>query len=417
MNFDGKKILILGATPETVPLVKAANALGITTYVCDPYTNSAAKEYATNPTNIDCFDIPALCELVNVEGIDGILPGCADILVPIYAKLCELTGKPCYINTAIAQKLSNKTGFKDALTQAGFPTIDEYTSDDVNNSLVEYPIFVKPSDNNSSKGMSIVYDYESFDAAYKNALKFSKSQNVIIEPYLECDDITVGFLIKEGAVGISFTSDRFVYRSKGVGTITASLKYPSTHTQLFLRHFNDNLKELFKQLGYRNGIGNFQGFVKEGKILFYDPATRITGGQNYLLYDIINKASVLDTLIFFSLNGYMPEEIKVENFDPFWNGKHGAVMMYAAKECIYGGIKGLEVLENSAYIINTTITHKHGDAINKIGTANQHCLKIHLLADTEDELKEEIDRISNSIDIIDIDGNSVILPYINPFGQ
>ena len=46
-EFEGKKLLILGANPETIPLVEIANSMGVRTIVTSNRPEDAAKKYAT----------------------------------------------------------------------------------------------------------------------------------------------------------------------------------------------------------------------------------------------------------------------------------------------------------------------------------------------------------------------------------
>lgn len=45
-EFEGKKLLILGGNPETVPLVEVANEMGIKTIVTSLRKTDVAKKYA-----------------------------------------------------------------------------------------------------------------------------------------------------------------------------------------------------------------------------------------------------------------------------------------------------------------------------------------------------------------------------------
>ena len=45
-EFEGKKLLILGANPETIPLVEIANSMGVRTIVTSNRPEDAAKKYA-----------------------------------------------------------------------------------------------------------------------------------------------------------------------------------------------------------------------------------------------------------------------------------------------------------------------------------------------------------------------------------
>ena len=86
MNKDlkGKKLLIMGANPETIPLVELANEMGLQTYVTSNRPDDPAKKYACRSCDVDGTDVPGIVSLARRENIDGILVGVADILVPAY---------------------------------------------------------------------------------------------------------------------------------------------------------------------------------------------------------------------------------------------------------------------------------------------------------------------------------------------
>jgi len=86
-TFDNKKLLILGGNPETGELVKTANQLGITTLVVDPNPDSPAKKFAHKSHDVDGMDIDGIVKIANIEQVDGVLVGVADILVPTYVEV------------------------------------------------------------------------------------------------------------------------------------------------------------------------------------------------------------------------------------------------------------------------------------------------------------------------------------------
>ena len=91
----GKKLLILGGNPETSALVRYANDMGIKTIVTSARQNDDAKKYAWKSFDIDGMDVAGVVALAKEEGVDGVLVGVADILVPSYCKVCNALGLPC----------------------------------------------------------------------------------------------------------------------------------------------------------------------------------------------------------------------------------------------------------------------------------------------------------------------------------
>lgn len=414
-NVKGKKIVILGATTETIFLVKKAEEMGVYTYVVDPYKDAPAKKYSSHPIDLDCFDINGVLELIEREKIDGVLPGCADILVPVYEEVCRKAGMYCYVNKNIVNIFSNKKGLKEMLKKHKLPVIKEYSLEEIRQEgFNEYPIFIKPVDNNSSKGMSTVYNFAGFDEAYNKALNNSNSKTVLIEKCEECDDFFVGYFLQDGNVKNTFTADRYVIKQEGCGTITAGMIYPSKHQKLYLDSIHQEMLAIFDELEFRNGIIAIQGFVENGKIKFYDPALRITGGQEYILTKYFYDLDILECLVFFALTGKMssnPNEYM--KCDSSFGGQYASNLAFSVKACKIGRITGMEYAKEREGVLNVTQEHKEGDVIDRIGTAQQNFSRMHLVAETREELFKLINDLQENVIAYDTNDNNVMLDGLN----
>ncbi|MBR1677140.1 MAG: hypothetical protein IJ706_07525 [Clostridia bacterium] len=415
MELKGKKLLILGATTETIFLVKKAESLGVLTYVVDPYENAPAKKYSSNPINLNCFDIDGVLGIIENNKIDGVLPGCADVLVPVYEEVCRKAGKYCYINEEIVKVFGNKKGLKEMLIKHGLPVIEEFTYEEViSEGFNSYPIFLKPTDNNSSKGMTIVYDKSGFDVAYKKALENSRSKTVLIEKYKTCNDFFMGYLLQDGKVAVTFTADRFVNaEQKGVGTITAGMLYPSKYTDLYFNTIHKKMISIFEKLEFKNGLMHIQGFVENGKIMFYDPALRITGGQEYLLLEKIYGLDLLKCLINFALIGSVAEEDLTSICDCKFHGKIGCNLAFSVRAGKIGKIDGIEYAKKHKNVINVTQEHYDGALIDRIGTAQQNIARMHLIADSREEMRDAILDLQANVIAYDEAGCNMMLTGLN----
>jgi len=72
-KLEGKKLLILGANPETIPLVKRANEMGINTIVTSLRPSDKAKLHASKAYDVDGLDVEKLVELAIRDKVDGVL--------------------------------------------------------------------------------------------------------------------------------------------------------------------------------------------------------------------------------------------------------------------------------------------------------------------------------------------------------
>ena len=60
---EKKKLLILGANPETVSLIKKVNEMGYYTIVTDYDPKAYAKQFASKAYNVDAADVDKIVEI------------------------------------------------------------------------------------------------------------------------------------------------------------------------------------------------------------------------------------------------------------------------------------------------------------------------------------------------------------------
>ena len=110
-KLRGKRLLILGANTETIPLVEKAKSLGVYTIVTAYNLNDPAKKYADKKYDVDGSCVEALIKLAKNEKIDGVMVGVAEALLPAYQNLCEALAFPCHINKEQIKTLIDKYSF------------------------------------------------------------------------------------------------------------------------------------------------------------------------------------------------------------------------------------------------------------------------------------------------------------------
>ena len=188
-DFEEKKLLILGANPETANLVRVAKEMGVTTIVTDYDSYAPAKKLADISYDINGLDVDAICEMARKEQVDGVMVGVADVLVQPYQQVCEKLGLPCYANANTAAVFNNKRLFKQACAKYGIEGIPEFSLEEKNS--IVYPVIVKPADSNSGKGITLVRHRSELDDAVARAKAESRTNTILIERYMECSDISI----------------------------------------------------------------------------------------------------------------------------------------------------------------------------------------------------------------------------------
>ena len=418
MNIVGKKILILGANPETASLVCKANELGLITYVTDFNPIAYSKKYATIPCDIDAVNVEELEKLIKEQKIDGVLCGVAESLMLTYERICSDMGFPCFGNKNLFELLINKASFKEKCRQFDVPVVDEYHLNDYSDQSlksISFPAVVKPVDSCSSKGISICNNVSELKKGIKKALASSKNKKIIIEKYMTGDEVVIYYAFQNGEPSLVAMCDRYTNKEqKGVAQLPTSYIFPSIYLHKYIKTVDKKVKEMFKGLGIKNGFMFIQSFIDEnGGVRFYEPGYRLNGAQEHF---IVNKTTNIDAkecLIRFALTGIEADYRLAERADPFLNNQFGCKLSPLVKEGKIKQIIGLDEISKNKDVISINPSYSNGDEVTGYGTLKQISCRFFVVADSIEKLKNDIDFINENFDVIDENDNSMLLKGFN----
>ncbi len=415
-TLSGKKLLILGANPETVPLVETANKLGIKTIVTSNRENDAAKKYAWKACNVDGMDVPGLITLANEEKIDGVLVGVADILVPVYCKVCEVLNLPCYASQDIVNIFSYKDVFKATFESYGVHGIPEFYLDETLDSedlaKIEYPVMVKPVDSCSGMGMTVCYEESEIAAAVKKALDASRKKRFIVEKYMLCDDVGIYYTFKDGNCSLSCIFDRYTSGEQpGLSRVSLGGIYPSRHIEDYFERMHANAVRLFEAIGIKNGVLLLQAFYENGEFYVYDTGFRFQGEAPHLIMKAVNGFDQREMLIRFALSGTEGDVDLKSQDDPYLRGKSAATEWFLLKEGRIAKIDGLDEIENDPEVVANVQRLFVGDEVAKawVGTEKQVLTRLYLVCDSPEKLADKLDYYRETIRVYDELGNDMLL--------
>ncbi len=414
MILTGKKVLILGANPETVGLVKKCKELGVVTYVTDYNHKAYAKRFADKPLDVDATDVKALERIIVDEAIDGVLCGVAESLLPAYAQICKDLNKPCFGNKELFDIFVDKASFKTLCREHGAPVVEEYSLRDYSEKelkKVVLPVVVKPVDACSSRGISICYSYEDLTLGIKKALDNSKSKRILIEKYMTGDEVIVYYAFQDGEPSLVAMCDRYTNKEqKGVAQLPASYVFPSKHLKRYLANNDEAVKRMFESLGVKNGFMFIQSFVDEkGDVRFYEPGYRLNGAQEHYIVSEATGIDAKECLINLALVGREADFEIASLADPLLKGKYGCKLSPLAKVGKIGKIIGLSSISKMKNVISVNPSYDDGDEITGYGTLKQIVCRFFVVADSKEELKQTIDDIYSIFDVVDPFGKSMLM--------
>ena len=415
-EFEGKKLLILGGNPETIPLVEMANEMGVKTIVASARHTDPAKACAWKSYDFEGLDTGAVIEIAREEKVDGILVGVADILVPMYCKACEALDLPCYATRKIVDIFSFKDVFKATCERYGVHGIPEYYLDaDMKQEDLDkivYPVMVKPVDNGGGVGMTVAYNEEELRKGVETALENSNTKRFIVEKYMQCDDMGMYYTFKDGYCSASCIYDRYTTDEQpGLSRVCLGGTYPSKHLDEYFERMHPNALRLFKEVGIENGVLMLSGFYENGEFYVYDTGFRLQGEAPHLLMKAIHGFDQREMLIRFALTGSEGDVDLRKDDDTRLRGKWAATLWFLLKEGTIGKIEGLDRWEQDPRVIANGQRLHEGDTVlpEWIGNEKQVLTRMYLVCSNKLELADTLKYYMNTVRVTDTAGNDMLL--------
>lgn len=415
-EFEGKKLLILGGNPETIPLVEIANSWGIKTIVASARHTDPAKAHAWKAFDFEGLDVGRVIKIATEEQVDGVLVGVADILVPMYCKVCEALDLPCYATQQIVDVFSFKDVFKSTCERYGVHGIPEFYLDaDMNPedlAKIQYPVMVKPVDNGGGVGMTVANNEEELRKGVGIALENSHSKRFIVEKYMQCDDMGMYYTFKDGYCSASCIYDRYTTDEQpGLSRVCLGGTYPSKYLDEYFERMHPNALRLFKEIGINNGVLMLSGFYENGEFYVYDTGFRLQGEAPHLLMKAIHGFDQREMLIRFALTGSEGDiDLKTED-DTRLRGKWAATLWFLLKEGKIAKIQGFENIGTDERVVANIQRLHEGDVVPPewIGNEKQVLTRIYLVCNSKMELADALKYYMNTVKVTDEKGNNMLL--------
>ncbi|MEZ3487855.1 MAG: hypothetical protein K1W22_15075 [Lachnospiraceae bacterium] len=415
-EFEGKKLLILGGNPETIPLVEVANSMGIRTIVSSARHTDPAKQVAWKAYDVDGMDVPGLIALAKEEQVDGVLVGVADILVPAYCKVCEALNLPCYATQKIVDVFAFKDVFKATCERYGVHGIPEFYLDaemkreDLDR--IVYPVMVKPVDNGGGVGMTVACNEEELRAGVALALGNSHKKRFIVEKYMQCDDMGMYYTFKDGYCSASCIYDRYTTDEQpGLSRVCLGGTYPSKHLDEYFERMHPNALRLFKEIGIENGVLMLSGFYENGEFYVYDTGFRLQGEAPHLLMKSVHGFDQREMLIRFALTGSEGDVNLETDDDTRLRGKWAATLWFLVRTGEIEKIIGLDEIDKDEHVVANIQRLHEGDTVlpEWIGNEKQVLTRLYIVCDSKMELADVLKYYMNVVKVLDKDGNNMVL--------
>jgi phosphoribosylamine-glycine ligase len=404
MDSIKKAIVLAGGNDQIALINKLRNKFNdIYIYLVDYAENPVAKTYADEHLRISTMDQDAVLKVAKEKNVDLVIITCGDQPLPIMAYVSEQLKLPTYLSFEQAVNLTNKMKMKELMVSNNIPTAKYKictTTEDINISNLKFPLIVKPSDCNGSKGVRKVQNEQELLFYLDQALNFSRSHTAIIEEFKDGIEISVDAYICEGNVFIILMSQLNKY-------------YVDASTQIIYQsvgpaQISDNVKNTIQDIAYKiskafslyNSPLLIQVIVNGDEVNVVEFSARIGGGAKYQTIEKVTGFDILGANVdaFFDKK----TDVKTNEKQLFYSRCH----LYT-KGGILGKITGLDELVKSGEVDSVTYTKTKGTMVTTPHGSSDRVASFFVLAEDFDSLNSRINKSLEEIKIYDEDGNDI----------
>lgn len=420
-HLQGKTLLVMDRTSLAACAVIRAKEMGIRTVVANFYKteDSPSKQVADVAIDIDISDTDAMVKLIREYNVDGIFVGWTDSHLPFYAKICEAAGLPCCGTVEQFDIVSNdKRKFKEECLKYGVPTPDVYHLDinfkreDLDK--IVYPVMVKPADGSGGRGIMKCSNEAELVAYYKELYDSSASKKIVCERYMQSEnEIFIHYTVQDGYCSLS--SSFLKYKVNAEKSTAASCLF-HMFSPKFLEDYKKDVEpkviNMIQGLGIKYGNIMFQGFEENGKLYFHESGLRMGGEQFYVFAEKLNEISSLELMIEFALTGKMTlYDVKTQ--DNYKFSKYCCNYYVPLKPGKICSIEGVDEINAMPQLLQNRQFKFVGDEISATSSLDRVIFRLHVMDDTKEAFANTLCKISDTIKILDENGNDMQLQKLD----
>jgi biotin carboxylase len=226
-SLRDRRLLVLGAGPAQLGLLRAAREHGLYVIACDRDAQAIGFEFADRRAVVSTEDEPAVAQLAKAERVEGVISPGSDWPVAVAARVAAQIGLPHPLPPEVAARCVSKQRQRELFDEAGVPQpswriVAEPAQD------LSVPSVVKPPDRHGQKGVTLVEERGELSAAIAEAVSESRAGCALVEELVDGPEVTVNAFSDGRVFSPLVVNDRLTAEPPAFGVALAHA-WPSEH--------------------------------------------------------------------------------------------------------------------------------------------------------------------------------------------
>ena len=307
--------VLIGGSRSQLGLLEAARGLGHEICVVDGAETAPLLAEADVGIVRNFVEVDAVLDDLRANEVEPLAVATmgSDLAVLPTARLAERLGLPG-LPVRTAETVADKRKMRAAFEAAGVPSPrsrDASSPHEAAAALAEIgtPAVVKPVDGSGQRGVTEVRAAEELPAAFERALSASRTGAVVLERYVEGDELTVnGFLLEGDYFPMSITQ-RLLHPPPPLGVCIAH-RYPSGLSAEQERDLFDLAHRTSAAVGIETGPSYVQMRVHGADADVIEVGARLGGGKDAELAKLVTGFDAIRANVLWALRGLTPVELR-----------------------------------------------------------------------------------------------------------
>lgn len=397
-----KALVLCGGIPQAA-LIEELKSRGIYTILADMNPDVTARPLADAFYPISCMDVEAVKKLALDEKVDMVLTACADQALLVQAQTSEELGLPCYIDYSTAKAVSSKELMKKVFVENGIPTsrhvvMEEFDEEKVNG--LSYPNIVKPVDSYSSRGVRKVHNLKELRDAFNTALEISRSKTVIVEEFVEGEELTVDAYVEDGVAHTLCISNIDKIPDNDLFVICRT-RYPAEITDDVRAQVEIVVGQIARAFNLKNSPMLVQMITNGKKVSVVEFCARTGGGDKFRLIKQVSNFDVIKAVVDLTL-GMKPHVVPYQLPECIVNE-----FLYA-EQGYFDRLEGFGECKEQGLINEFFQLKLKGTECGEIKSSGNRVAYYTIQAPTMEDVRERDLKANEILKVIDITGNDIL---------
>lgn len=386
--------MIVGASVLQLPAILKAKEMGLYVGVADYNPQAIGIQFADEFFNASTMDEDAVMKAALDFKPDGIMTLATDMPMRGVAKVSEKLGlHSISYDTAVkaTDKFEMIKAFKaHDVASPWFFTVDSLEELKELENQLSYPCIMKPTDNAGSHGVVLAHGFEDLLQSYNYSRASARHGRVIIEEYLQGEEVSVEVVVVDGKVNILQITDKLTTGAPHF--VEMGHSQPSRHPLETQKAIKNLTVQACNAVGIDQGPAHVEMMVTKRGPVMIELGARM-GGDN-ITTSLVPLSTGID-MVKATIDVAMGNQPDIEPSLHYAS----AIRYIAAPEGIITSIKGVEDAKQLPGVKEIIMTKVVGEMSIPIRCSNDRIGSVIVQAATADEAVKTCEKTLKKIKI------------------